>query len=407
MTQKLLRLALNTIDQQRSEIIGQVVAGKGWQLLPFVAQPLRTDWLQQLQVDAIVIDLDLPDALHQVKEFAQGLPSVPVLVLATQTHLTKLQDAFMAGAADFVTFPIEDGHFTAAVQRALTTRSAAAPRATSLPASRMIAVTSLRGGVGRSTVAANLAIAIQQHTKRDVVLAEAHHGLGHLSLMLNLHPRYTVANLAEEANVDRDIVQAYLQQHSSGIHLLAAPTELTQAAELPTETWRNTLNLLTQLAPYVVVDTAATADDVLSEVLSRADEIVVVASPDIPSLRGAQSLLTTLHAEGAIRARIHVVLNRAGVRGGLDAGVIQKQLREKAFIAIPEDTPLATYALNRGVPFVVSHPRAVISRRINTLADQLIEVAPTPVTAEKVKTSRPFLALLPINGNGKHKEAAY
>ncbi|MCX6045373.1 MAG: AAA family ATPase [Chloroflexi bacterium] len=407
MTQKLLRLLLNTVDTQRAEAIGQVVAGKGWQLLPFVAQPLRTDWLQQLQVDMIVIDLDLPDALQQVKEFAQGLPTVPVLVLATQPHLTKLQDAFMAGAADFVAFPIENDHFTAAVQRAVNTRSGTASRATSVPRSRMIAVTGLRGGVGRSTIAANLAVAIQQRTKRDVVLAEAHHGLGHLSLMLNLHPRYTIANLAEDVNVDRDIVQAYLQPHTSGIRLLAAPTELAQVAELSTETWHNTLNLLTDLAPHVVVDTAANTDDILSEVLSRADDIVVVASPDIPSLRGAQSLLATLHAETAIRARIHVVLNRAGVRGGLDANVIQKQLREKSFIAIPEDTPLATYALNRGVPFVVSHPRAVISRRINTLVDQVAETSPAPVSEEKLKTPSPFRALLPINGYGKSKEVAY
>jgi pilus assembly protein CpaE len=118
-------------------------------------------------------------------------------------------------------------------------------------------------------------------------------------------------------------------------------------------------------------------------------------------LRGTLNLLETLHAEEAIQGRIHVVLNRAGIRGGLDAGVVQKQLREKTFIAIPEDTPLATYALNRGVPFVISHPRAVISRRMNTLVDHLIEQPTTKTTEEKTKTPRAFLALLPVNGNGR------
>src|SRR5690349_16456077 len=122
MNQKPLRLALNTIDAQRVEIIGQVVNGQGWQVLPFVAQPMRIDWLQQLQADLILIDLDLPNALPQVAELKRNLPNVPVLVLAAQEHLVKLQDAFLAGAADFISFPVDKSYFTATVQRVLQTR---------------------------------------------------------------------------------------------------------------------------------------------------------------------------------------------------------------------------------------------------------------------------------------------
>ncbi|MFN8490666.1 MAG: cellulose synthase operon protein YhjQ/BcsQ [Caldilineaceae bacterium] len=401
MNQKSLRLALNTVDAQRVEIIGQVISGQGWQILPFVAQPMRIDWLQQLQADLILIDLDLPNALSQVADLKRTLPGVPVLVLATQEHLVKLQDAFLAGAADFVSFPVDKSYFTATVQRVLQTRSNAIMLPSPTKSSRMIAVTSLRGGAGRSTVAANLAIALHQHTKTETILTEAHHSMGHLSLMLNLHPRHTLANLTEGEHFDRDIVQAYLQQHSSGIHLLAAPTELPQLVELTTETWRQTLNLLAEIAPYVVVDTAAAADDILSEVLMRADDIVIVSTPDIPGLRCTVNLLETLRAEEAIRARIHVILNRAGVRGGLDANMVQKQLKEKDFITIPEDTPLATYALNRGVPFVLSHPRAVISRRIQMLVDNIVGQPESVVGEQKPKTSHGFLSLLPVSGNGK------
>jgi pilus assembly protein CpaE len=401
MNQKPMRLALNTIDAQRAEIIGQVAGGQGWQLLPFVAQPMRIDWLQQLQVDLIIIDLDLSNALAQVKELKQGLPNTPILVLATQQHLVKLQDAFLAGATDFVSFPVEASYFAATVQRAQQPLALPAPRVNPARSGRVIAVTSLRGGAGRSTVAANLAVAIHQRTKAMAVLTEAHHNMGHLSLMLNLHPRHTLANLAEEPTVDRDIVQAYLQPHTSGIHLLAAPTELAQVAELPTETWRQTLNLLSEIAPYIIVDTGANTDDVLSEVLTRADDIIVVATPDIPGLRCTLNLLETLRSEESIQARIHTVLNRAGVRGGLDAGMVQKQLREKNFTAIPEDTALATYALNRGVPFVLSHPRAVISRRIHSLVDNLVEQPKTADNEEKARSPFALMSLRPVHGNGK------
>ena len=401
MNQKPMRLALNTVDAQRAEIIGQVASGQGWQLLPFVAQPMRVDWLQQLQVDVIIIDLDLSNAIGQVGELKRGLPNTPILVLTTQQHLVTLQDAFLAGAADFVSFPVEASYFAATVQRVQQSRATPMLPATPNRGGRVIAVTSLRGGAGRSTVAANLAIALHQRTKAMAVLTEAHHNMGHLSLMLNLHPRHTLANLVEESTIDLDIIQAYLQPHNSGIQLLAAPTELAQLAELSTETWHQTLNLLGEIAPHVVVDTAANTDDVLSEVLTRADDIIVVATPDIPGLRCTLNLLETLHGEESIQARIHIVLNRAGVRGGLDANMVQKQLREKSFITIPEDTALATYALNRGVPFMISHPRAVISRRINTLVDNLLDQTKAAGSEEKTKHPLALMSLLPSNGNGK------
>ena len=400
MSNKTLRLALNTVDTQRAEMIGQVVAAEGWQVLPFVGQPIRIDWLQQLQVDLIIVDLDMPDALVHLSELSRKLVGVPLLALATAQHLVRLQEAFLAGASDFVAFPIDATHFIATVHRVLQRRTqVAAPQSHKLQKSQVVAVTGLRGGIGRSTIAVNLAIALQQRTKTDTILAEAHHGLSHLSLMLNMHPRYTLANVAEEPNIDRDIMHAYLQAHNSGIRLLSAPTELDHLVELSIETWRHTLNMLTEIAPQIVIDTAAVADELLSDVLLHADDIVVVTSADIPGLRGTLGLLATLRNEQEFQGRIHVVLNRAGVRGGLDASVIQKQLREKALLTIPEDTPLATYALNRGVPYVLSHPRAVISRRIYALADQLLSGA--PVKDEKSKVTNVFRALLPMNGNGK------
>jgi pilus assembly protein CpaE len=206
MNNKTVRLALNTVDTQRAEMIGQVVAAEGWQVLPFVGQPIRIDWLQQLQVDLIIVDLDMPEALAHLNELSHKLTSVPLLALATAQHLVRLQEAFLAGVSDFVAFPIDATHFIATVHRVLHRRTQApAPQSHKLQKSQVVAITGLRGGIGRSTIAANLAIAFQQRTKTETILAEAHHGLSHLSLMLNMHPRYTLANVAEDPNIDRDI----------------------------------------------------------------------------------------------------------------------------------------------------------------------------------------------------------
>jgi pilus assembly protein CpaE len=141
------------------------------------------------------------------------------------------------------------------------------------------------------------------------------------------------------------------------------------------------------MAPYVVVDTAAVADAVLSEVLTQADDIIVVTGPDLAGLRSAVVLLQTLDAESNVHGRTHVVINRAGVRGGIPEPACAKQVGEEIIAALPDDPGLATFALNRGVPFVLSHPRSILSRKVQELVSKLFDVkaAAKPASQESRK----------------------
>jgi pilus assembly protein CpaE len=205
-------------------------------------------------------------------------------------------------------------------------------------------------------------------------------------------PRHTLASLTESAGFDTDIIRSVLQQHSSGLQLFSAPLDISQLVEFSPDTWRMILSLLKQLATYVIVDTSAYADAVLSEVLTAADDIVIVCGPDILSMRSTMSLLDTLRNEReTVRGQIHLVLNRAGIRGGLDISTLQKQLREKISLSLTDDAPLATYALNRGVPFVLSHGRAALTRSIQAMVDQFH----VPISMPAPVAKKPF-ALLPM-----------
>ncbi|MCX6047090.1 MAG: AAA family ATPase, partial [Chloroflexi bacterium] len=290
---------------------------------------------------------------------------------------------------DFVAFPINHQHFQATLERVLHVQTVVTA---STKPGRLIVMASLKGGVGRSTLAANLAVALRQRQRGEVILAEAHYGLSHLSLLLNLHPRHTLANLATEANLDLDLLQGFLQPHSSGVRLLATPSELAPIVEIERETWQRILALLTQMAAYVIVDTAATTDAILSEVLLRADDVLLITGPEIASLYSTRALLGLMRAEKEIHARLHLVLNQAGVSGGLSAATIEKHLGEKLQASILTDPPVATYALNRGVPFVISHARAPISRSLQRLVDQLLVDTPdTDSAAQRLPMLLNFL----------------
>lgn len=386
------RIGIAAQDPYRSESVEQIIQGAGWQSAAIAGDKSIADQLADQTLDLLIVDLDITGAVGLLSELAIKYPDLPLLALATPSHLIELQDALLAGAKAFVPFPVNEQQFIATVvqvmnsqvlQTASLQQNQAMP--TAEPATskqgRVIAVTGLKGGVGRSTIAANLAISLQDQGQ-DVVLVEAHHGLSDLSIMLNLMPAHTLANLAAQETLDADIVSGTLHRHDSGIRLLTAPTELTKLGEIEPECWHQIVTLLGGLAQTIILDTGAEPDDALSEVLTLADDILVVTGPDMASLNGVRTLLKTLRSEASIQGAIHLVLNRAGLRGSVSTSSIAKRLEQKVAIELPDDSALTTYTLNRGVPLVLSHPRALLARRMEQLALQLLGQA-KPVAAPK------------------------
>ena len=374
MTEIPLRLAIITQNPACAQSLEQLANTYGWAVTPLIEETVPLEWISNQQIDLLLVDLELPNVIPMLMNLSSRFPEMRIMAVAAPQHLAKLQEAMLAGAKDFVAYPFDPTFFQATVQRVLRPQTGLALASSHVTSTkgRVVAVASLRGGVGRSTIAVNLAATLRKSINGDVILTEAHHSLGHLALMLNLHPRHTLADLAEETEIDSDIIRSMLQQHANGIRLLAAAPLLSQLADLSGEAWRLILQTLSQMAPYVVVDTSSMPDAALPEVLTLADDIIIVASPDIPGLRGVHGLMEALEMEQDVSAHIHLVLNRSDVPGGLDENAIQKQLRKKIIVRIPDDPSLATFALNRGVPFVFSHPRAILSRRIDMLAEHLM-----------------------------------
>lgn len=381
----LQHLAILTNDHFRAESVAAAAAALGWRSVGGIGQPQPVTWLRRTSVDLVLVDLDIPNATGLLREIANTLPHLAVLALVTPQHLVELQEALQAGAASFVAFPIDANQFSATLLRMVQE----APKRQSRPRrGRVAAVVGLKGGVGRSTLAVNLAVALRQRVESDVVLVEAHHGLSDLSLMLNLLPPHTLASLAQEVNLDADVLQGHLQLHAAKIKVLAAPNDLAQLVELSVETWRLILTQLAETHAYVVVDTSAVADSVLSEVLTLADELVVVTGPDLAGVRSTVVLLKSLDEEANVHGRTHVVLNRAGVRGGVAERAVAAQIGEALAASIPDDPALATFALNRGVPYVLSHPRALVSRQVHRLVSQVFDLKAAPLRPAQKERSR-------------------
>lgn len=391
-----LQVAIFTQQSERAMAVQQLTTERGWELTIITATADSVQVLRERGVVLILIDLDWPDAIALFRRLTAELPQIPLLALTPPQQLVALQEAHLVGASGYIAYPINPRHFFVTIEQVL--------QSSSIPLSntrhgRLIALVSLKGGVGRSMLATNLAIALHQQGVNDLILAEVHHGLGQLSLMLNVQPRHTIAGLADEETIDPDLLRGYFQSHQSGIRLLVAPNEPTQVAELTTDTWQQTFAVLTTLASMTIVDTAPTADRVLAEVLTTADQILLITDPTVMSLCNAQGLLETIRAGQKTDAPIHLILNQADITGGLNRNMVEQYLGEKIHLSIPFEPALATLACNRGIPLVMSHPRTLFSQRIQQLAKQLQQSSPELSEQSQFNHSGPFAWLKRIRSS--------
>jgi pilus assembly protein CpaE len=237
----------------------------------------------------------------------------------------------------------------------------------------MISVFSLRGGVGVTSLAVNLAVSLAQMWQVEVPLIDLALESGHGALMLDLRPKHTLDELAQryEKNVDEELLDGYLVHHESGVRLLAAPLS-PERADLITPPFLHTvLPMLKREFEYIVVDTASSFSEITLAALDLSDLIIVVLSPDLASLKVSTVTVDVFQALGYPKQHLAVVINWTFPRGGLPQKNIEAALGLPVNVVIPYEGTLFVEAIDSGVPAVWGHPTASASMTIEQLAFQV------------------------------------
>jgi pilus assembly protein CpaE len=133
------------------------------------------------------------------------------------------------------------------------------------------------------------------------------------------------------------------------------------------------LVLLKRTFSWVVVDLGLPLDETATALLDGADLIIMTFLPEMVGLRNAQVMLDQLYRRGHRDEKVWLLLNRAEMRGGVPVGDIEERLGIRLEHTVPDDAPLVTHSINRGVPLVMSHGRSAVARAVRTLARQLMD----------------------------------
>ncbi len=320
--------------------------------------------------------LDLESDPHVGLKFAQfmidsglagatiafGSADAPEIILA----------AMQAGVTEFVGKPVEPQTLEGAVERVLRKSGRRTVRTSAKPG-RVIMVFSAKGGTGSTTVAANLAIEMHRLTRKKTLLVDLDLELGESALVLGVEPRFSVVDLLRNFHrVDSGLLASYIERHDTGVEILSAPYQPADYEAVSSDRVRQVLGFLKQHYDYIVVDSPKTFTPATLGALEDADEVYLVTTADIPSLRNLTRCLQLVRSFGRSKGDewIRLLVNRFDPHQAVTVPEIEKTLGMDVFWTLRNDYRAVMSSINAGRP-AVTDQKSTFARDIRSLASRM------------------------------------
>jgi pilus assembly protein CpaE len=235
---------------------------------------------------------------------------------------------------------------------------------------RIIAVMSPKGGVGKTTVATNLAIGLGQAAPMSVVIVDLDLQFGDVASGLMLEPQYTITDaVVGAASQDSMVLKTYLTVHPAGIYALCAPHNPVEMDRITGEHISRLLAQLKEEFHYIVVDTSPGLGEHVLATLEQATDAVWICGMDIPSIRGLRTGFQILNELNLMPPQRHVVLNMADRRAGLTLQDVEATIGAPVDVVLPR-TKTMPFSTNKGVPVLQEGNRDPAAKGLRKLVDR-------------------------------------
>ncbi|MBE4719255.1 MULTISPECIES: AAA family ATPase [unclassified Pseudarthrobacter] len=314
------------------------------------------------------------DALKLATVFDLQFPEISLLLVAEPTPELVLR-AMHSGIRDVVTPEIETNELRVLLERACLAyasrrRGMALPTDPGQERGRVIAVMSPKGGVGKTTVATNLAIGLGKVAPMSVVIVDLDLQFGDVASGLLLEPEHSITDAVHgTASQDSMVLKAFLTVHPAGIYALCAPRTPAESDYITGEHVSRLLDQLASEFKYVIVDTAPGLGEHVLATLERATDGVWVCGMDVPSVRGLHKCFGVLRELQLLPQGRHTILNFADRKSGLSVQDVEATIGVPVDAIIPRSRTLP-FSTNRGVPVLQASTRDAASKGLKKLVDR-------------------------------------
>ena len=326
----------------------------------------------ELKPDVVLMDINMPgvDGITASERIIARSPYTQIIIMSVQGEAEYLRRSMQAGAREFLIKPFSSSELVTSIRRVhqlgldVQKRMGPVGPAPTGPLQmqppetgdqgKILAVFSPKGGVGCSTLAVNLAVALQKGASVKVGLVDASLQFGDLAVLLNLQSQRTIADLGHIDDMETDLIETVMVAHNSGVKALLAPPSPEMADLVTPSVLTQLLTKMRDMFDVVIVDTYSTLEDKVISVLDEADQIILVTTPEIPAIKSAKLFFEVTDALEYPPNKTQLILNKTNPQSGIRAADIEASIKHKVMAQLPLDEKTVTTAVNQGIPYVLS-----------------------------------------------------
>ncbi|HEY63402.1 MAG TPA: response regulator [Caldilineae bacterium] len=335
-----------------------------------VAQGLKA--ARREKPDLIVLEPAIEDGagfdLCRRLHLLPGGRTRPILILSRLRRREDIVRGLEHGASAYLTKPADTTELIFRVRSLL--------RYEQVPHPVVILVIGAKAGVGATTIAVNVGVALAHRWREDVILIDAEIPGGDPAIHLGLQPEHTLADLISYGDeIEIEMIERVFCKHESGLQLISAPAEGFDRPSDP-EFLTPILSAMAERQSYVIIDAPETPGDQVRSLVQQAEHVLIVVTPELTALRRAEVLLESVASERPggymdVGREYRLIVNQADRRGGLTVEDFPSELKSYAMVQLPYDPRRVLSSINAGVPLVLRSPRSRLARGIVQLAQSL------------------------------------
>jgi pilus assembly protein CpaE len=369
-------LLVEDVPQVAQYIRGLIATQASVKLLDVLSDGSRAvSQIQQLRPDVVIVDALLQGRLKGlalVEKIRQGDLQIPVIVITVPQQPVAPDPR--RGIHGVLTMPFSGYELMTRMQQVISEHELT----TESGPSRVISVFSPKGGVGKTTLALNLACAMQQHEQRTV-LVDGSLQFGDLRALLRVPAdAASILDLPTDRIAESDL-QDVLWRDPSGIDILLAPPRVEMAEMITTRDVDKILSLLRRVYQCVIIDMSCAISDVNLALLDTSDTIVEIVTHDSTTIHSTIAVADAFRMIGYSASKVRYLVNRADSPGGIDEEDLARALGRVPEHRVVSDGRLVIRCNNEGIPFVLADPSAQVSRDVMAVAAGLIAATRVPV----------------------------
>jgi len=357
--------------------------------------------------DIVLMDINLPDidGITATEQISREAPGTAVVMMSIQGEPDYLRRSMLAGARNFLIKPFTSDDLTTVI-RQVHAIEATRPRgrvvvpdvveefhadtSSEQHNAKVFAVYSPKGGVGCTSIAVNLAIAVKQLTNAKVALVDASLLFGDVGVLLNLPDSKNIYDLVRLADqLDPQVINGTMVQHSSGVSVLLAPPKPELSEQVTADVMKRVLETLITMFDYIVVDTYPSFGDTILAVLDTADKILLIMTLEMPVIKNVRLFLDVAEALKYPKEKVALVVNRFDRNQSIKPEDVEQSVKHAVDYHVAGNGVLVTLSINQGVPYVVNSKEAPVAKSIQLIAEKLTGMGMVDGREQPVESTKP------------------